>query len=248
MERAQRNPSRLAAPIPGWGDEVGPRPSAGTPLNARVVGLPSGVSSVRPIRSGPLAVKLRRKQRAATESQAPMLLGRALLIVPFALWLPMAAATQGLRVVDVVNAGDAASEREHDYAGEGATAGVIDGRAYRQARGWLSYSMAVYEDTEVTLSCVFRGTEGRSLAFGLLVDGRPVKTHTVVPPSSRPAIVDLRIPFEITKGLTVIHVMLRAVDGPAPALFELRTVQEHLERPSLADIPNGVPSPTGAAF
>ena len=171
-----------------------------------------------------------------------------LLITLLVLSLVPVAASQGLRVVDVVNAGDAASEREHDYAGEGATAGVIDGRAYRQARGWLSYSMAVYEDTEVTLSCVFRGTEGRSLAFDLLVEGRQVKTQTLGSPSAQPMSLDLLIPREITKGLTTIHVMLRAVDGPAPALFELRTVQEHLERPSLADIPNGVPSPTRAAF
>ena len=112
---------------------------------------------------------------------------------------------------------------------------MIDGRTYREARGWLSYSMAVYEDTEVTLSCVFRGTEGRRLAFDLLVEGRPVKTHAVVSPSSRPASVEFRIPFEITKGLTVIHVTLRAVDGPTPALLELRTVQEHLEGPAAAD-------------
>ena len=175
-------------------------------------------------------------------------LARVLLITLLVLSLAPVAASQGLRVVDVVKVGDPASEREHDYAGEGATAGAIDGRAYRQAHGWLSYAMAVYEDTEVTLSCVLRGTEGRSLAFDLLVEGRPVKKHTVVSPSSRPAIVDLRIPFEITKGLTVIHVMLRAVDGPTPALFELRTVQEHLERPSPHGGAEDAPGPARAAF
>ena len=175
-------------------------------------------------------------------------LARVLLIALLVLSLAPVAASQGRRVVDVVNAGDAASEREHDYAGEGATAGVIDGRAYRQARGWLSYAMAVYDDTEVTLTCVFRGTEGRSLAFDLLVDGRPVKTRTVVPPSSLPAIVDLRIPFEITKGLTAIRVMLRAVDGPTPPLLELRTVQEHLERQPFAGRPARVPGLPGLTF
>ena len=175
-------------------------------------------------------------------------LARVLLITLLVLSVAPVAASQGLRVVDVVKVGDPASEREHDYAGEGATAGVLDGRAYRQARGWLSYSMAVYEDTEVTLSCVFRGTEGRSLAFDLLIEGRQVKTQTLGSPSAQPMSLDLLIPREITKGLTTIHVMLRAVDGPTPALLELRTAQEHLERPSLAATRDDAPGPTGAAF
>jgi hypothetical protein len=155
---------------------------------------------------------------------------------------------QGRRVVDVVKVGDPASERQHGYAGEGVTEGVAGGRTFRQAHGWLSYSLVVYEDTEVTLSCVFRGTEGRRLAFELLVEGRRIKTYTLVSFSSRPTNVDFPIPFEVTKGLTAIHVVLRAVNGAAPALLELRTVQEHLERPSLRDVPQLVPGPAGAAF
>jgi hypothetical protein len=172
-----------------------------------------------------------------------MLPARALLVVLPALWLPLAVAAQGRRVVDVVMAGDAASERDHEYEGAGVTEGVIDGRTYRQASGSLSYSMAVYEDTEVTLACTFRGSEGRKIPFDLLVEGRKIATHVFVSPSSAPASVEIRVPFDITKGLTSIYVTLRAVDGPTPALLELRTVQEHLERPA-----DGVPEPARAAF
>jgi hypothetical protein len=172
-----------------------------------------------------------------------MLLARALLVVLLALWLPLAVAAQGRRVVDVVRAGNAASEREHDYDGAGTTVEAIDGRTFRQARGWLSYSLAVFEDTEVTLECAFRGSEGQRLAFDLLVEGRKIVTHTFVSPSPAPVKVAFRIPFDVTKGLTSIHVMLKAAGGLTPGLLELRTVQEHLERPA-----GGAPEPARAAF
>jgi hypothetical protein len=50
------------------------------------------------------------------------------------------AASPGRWVVDVVQGGDAKSEQEHDYAGDGATVGVVDGRPFRQAAGWLRYT------------------------------------------------------------------------------------------------------------
>jgi hypothetical protein len=160
-----------------------------------------------------------------------------------ALSLPSADAAQGRRVVDLVKAGNAASEREHDYDGAGATVEAIDGRTFRQARGWLSYSMTVYEDTEVTLACTFRGSDGQKIAYDLFVEGRKIVTHTFVSPSPAPVNVAFRIPFDVTRGLTSIHVMLKAAGGPTPGLLELRTVQEHLERPA-----GGVPEPACAAF
>jgi hypothetical protein len=144
----------------------------------------------------------------------------------------MTTAGQGRRVVDVVKVGDPASEREHEFAGDGVTDGVADGRAFRQARGWLRYSLNVYDDSEVTLACTFRGSEGRTYVFDLLVEGRKVVTHTFVSPSSVPMKVEFRVPMSVTAGRTSISVMLRAVDGVTPGVIELRTVQEHLERPA----------------
>ena len=106
-----------------------------------------------------------------------------ILLLAWGITLP-AAKGQGLRVVDRVKAGDAASEREHEYAGEEAIHGIADGRPFRQAHGWLSYSLAVFEDSEVTLNCTFRGTGGRMLYFDLLVEGRPIATHAVVSPTA----------------------------------------------------------------
>ena len=140
-----------------------------------------------------------------------------------------AAPAQGRRVVDVVTMGDGRSEREHDYAGERVTEGVVDGRIFRQAAGWLRVSLTVYEDTEVTVVGTFRGSAGAPLAFELLVEGRQVNVPAFVSPSTAPARVEFRVPRALTQGKTRISVTLRAVNGPAPGLIELRTVQEHLE-------------------
>ena len=57
------------------------------------------------------------------------------LSVLLVLSVAVPSAAQGRRVVDMVRAGDAASEREHDYAGDDATTGVIDDAAQIE-RAW----------------------------------------------------------------------------------------------------------------
>ena len=156
----------------------------------------------------------------------------AILVVLAAGVAATAGARQGRRVVDVAKVGDVLSEHDHDYAGEDVITGVAGGKAFRQARGWMRYSLAVYEDTEVTVACTFLGSEGTRLSFDLVVEDRPVATRAFTSPSATPAIVELRVPFAITKGKTNILVMLRATresTGPTPALLELRTIQDHLQ-------------------
>jgi hypothetical protein len=170
----------------------------------------------------------RRERAGRTET-----LSRAALVVG---WLACAVAVptviaQARRVVDVVKVGDARSEREHEYAGDAVTEGVSDGKAFRQARGWLRYSLTVYDDTEVTVACTFVRSPGQRLPVDQHVEGRPIVTHTWLTPAATPAIVEFRIPMAVTRGKTVISVMLRAVDGPTPGLIEMRSVQEHLELP-----------------
>jgi hypothetical protein len=152
---------------------------------------------------------------------------------------------QGRRVVDVVTLGDARSEREHDYAGDRVTEGVVDGRIFRQAAGWLRVSLTVYDDTEVTLVGTFRGSAGEPVAFELLVEGRQVNAPPFVSPSTAPARVEFRVPMALTQGKTRISVTLRAVNGPAPGLIELRTVQEHLELCPSSHTPGDAPVPSG---
>jgi hypothetical protein len=143
-----------------------------------------------------------------------------------------AGAAQVRRIVDVVKVGDVSIERDHDYAGENVTAGLADGKAFRQTTNWMRYALKVYEDTEVTIACTFVGTDGERVPFELVVEDKPVTTHIFTSSSRAPTIAELRVPFALTKGKTNIMVMLRAVkdsNGPTPALLELRTIQDHLE-------------------
>jgi hypothetical protein len=167
----------------------------------------------------------------------------AVVVVLLAAVMAAGALAQGPRVVDLVKVGDRASEREHEYAGDGVADGIIDGKLYRQTRGSLSYALNVFDDSEVVIRCTFRGTEGRTLTFDLLVEGRNVGSRAFATPSAAPTSVEFRVPAGITRNLTRIYVTLRAVDGLTPGLMEMRTIQEHLERD-----PGDAPRPARAPF
>ena len=138
------------------------------------------------------------------------------------------------RVVDLVAAGNAISEAEHGYAGHDDSTGSADGRAYRQARGWMRYAVTTFDDTEVTIACTFLGSASGS--FDLIVEDSVIATKRVDVTTGTPTIVELLVPFAVTKGKTSIAVMLRAHRGPTPRLHELRTIQDHNEVP----LPSGV--------
>jgi hypothetical protein len=138
------------------------------------------------------------------------------------------------RVVDVVAAGSAPSEAQHGYAGHDDTAGTADGRAYRQATGWIRYAVTTFDDTDVTIACTFLGSASGS--FELIVEDSVIATKRVDATAGAPTVVELLVPFAVTKGKTSIAVMLRAHDGPTPRLHELRTIQDHNEVP----LPSGV--------
>jgi hypothetical protein len=143
-------------------------------------------------------------------------------------------AARDRRVVDLVAAGSARSEAEHGYAGHDDTTGSIDGRAYRQARGWMRYAVTTFDDTEVTIACTFLGSA--SGEFDLIVEDSVIATKHVDVTTGTPTIVELLVPFAVTKGKTSIAVVLRAHRGPTPRLHELRTIQDHNEVP----LPSGV--------
>jgi hypothetical protein len=157
---------------------------------------------------------------------------RALLLVLLTCAIAAAASGQGRRVVDIVTIGDARSERDHDYAGDRVSEGVIDGTTFRQARGWMRYSLAAFDEGEVTLICTFRGTGGQRLTFDLVVEDRKILTRAFVSASAAPSRIEVVVPTSVTTGKTVLSVTIRGVDGPTPGLIELQNVQEHLERPA----------------
>ena len=141
----------------------------------------------------------------------------------------LAVPAQARRVVDVVTIGSAASERDHEFAGEGVSTRAAGGRTFREARGWQRYVLTVYDDSDVTLVCTFGGSAGAPRAYVLEVEGTAVPVTPFQSASSAPVDVEIVVPLALTRRRTTIAVTLRAVAGPTPALVQMRTVQEHLE-------------------
>ncbi len=143
------------------------------------------------------------------------------------------------RVVDAVQAGDARSEEDHGYAGHDAERGVANGRPFRQARGWMRYALTTFDDTDVTLECTFsdEATAGGNAQrrYDVIVEDSLVATRTFLSAAAGSAgspaalVVEIRVPFAVTKGRTHIAVTIRGVNGPTPALHVLRVLQDHNE-------------------
>ncbi len=137
------------------------------------------------------------------------------------------------RVVDVVHVGDPRSEAAHGYEGHDVSAGTIEGKPFRQARGWMHYTLATFDDTNVTIAGTFVGVDSNSAdhsrTFDLVVEDSVIATRTVSAASSTPVVVEIGVPFAVTKGKTNIVVVIRARGGLTPALRELRTIQDHQE-------------------
>ena len=143
------------------------------------------------------------------------------------------------RVVDVAEVGNARSEAAHGYADYDAISGTMDGRPHRQARGWMHFSLKTFEDTDVTVSCTFAGIDTVSRSYDIVVEDSVIATRTLKTQTSVPTVVDVAVPFSLTKGKTNIVVVIRARGGLTPALRELRTIQDHYEV-DLSQNPHGV--------
>ena len=140
------------------------------------------------------------------------------------------AVAQGVRVVDAVNVGLPRDEATHDLHGEAMTSGRSAGRTWRSATGWFGYVLRTYEDTPVTVVCVFADPGDAREAFDVFADDRKVASWTREPGSPSPKEWRVTVPLAETAGKQAITITLRAHAGSStPRLLEIRTVQEHLE-------------------
>jgi len=153
-----------------------------------------------------------------------------LLLASLAAWaLTVSAPGFDRRVVDTAEAGNPESEAEHGYVGSDAVTGVAGGKPFRQARGWMRYALATFEDTEVTVACTFVSSDSVPRSYDVLVEDSLIATRTLNARSAQPTVVEVKVPFGLTKGRTNIAVIIRARGGPTPALRELRVIQDHNE-------------------
>jgi hypothetical protein len=147
------------------------------------------------------------------------------------------------RVVDGVEAGNAESEATHGYAGHEAVAGVVEGKPFRQASGWMRYALTTFDDTDVTVACTFVRTDSLPRRYDIVVEDSLIATRELT--ASTPVVIELTVPFSLTRGKTNIVVVVRARGGLTPALQSIRTVQDHNEVDhSAVDLGTVVPSPS----
>lgn len=155
--------------------------------------------------------------------------------------LCMGAGAVDRRVVDTVVAGNPASESLHGYVGHDATSGMTEGKTFREALGWMRYSLTTFDDTEVTLAWTFAPSAGEgasvSREYEVVVEDTVVATRRYNAGASNVAVVEIVVPFALTKGRTNIAVMLRARGAPTPALREVRVIQDHNEE--MHEAPDG---------
>jgi hypothetical protein len=133
------------------------------------------------------------------------------------------------RIVDTVIAGNAESELAHGYAGHDDWAAVQNDTTFRQATGWMRYAMTTFDDTEVTIACVFVGSRDSTRQFDLVVEDSVVARATLAPTDSATRTVEMRVPFGVTRGRANIAVVLRGREGRTPALRSLSILQDHHE-------------------
>lgn len=141
-------------------------------------------------------------------------------------------------MVDVVHAGDVHSDETHGYVGHDASSGITNGRTFRQANGWMRYALSTFDDTEVTLECTFgverSANHNARRRYDVLVEDSLIATRTFTAyaqPTDSGAlqVLEIRVPFSVTKGRTSIAVTIRGHDGPTPKLYLLRVLQDHNE-------------------
>ncbi|MES2521814.1 MAG: DUF6805 domain-containing protein [Gemmatimonadota bacterium] len=138
------------------------------------------------------------------------------------------------RVVDLVLAGDVGSEATHGYAGHDARSGLAAGKPFRQTAGWMHYAMTTFDDTPVTLALTFVGVESQRRRYYIVVEDSVIASREFSAPADSSVVVEISVPFSITKGRSNIAVVIRARSGVTPALREMRTVQDHHEAPHSA--------------
>jgi hypothetical protein len=149
-------------------------------------------------------------------------------------------AAQSVRVVDSVAPGSAGDEAAHHFAGAGTATGTSGGRLWRDAAGWFSYSLRIYDDSPLAVVFILAGTDAGREAFDVFVDGKKAAVVTRGPGHGDNGEVSVKVPFERTEGRTSVEVKLVAHEQARTSrVFEIRTVQEHLEYPR--DLPQGSP-------
>jgi len=128
--------------------------------------------------------------------------------------------------IDSVDFSQPESEKAHQFQGKNAVEGYFEGRRWRAARnGWFSFELKVKTDKPLLLVCTFRGSEGPSRTFDILVEGEKIAAEKLEIHPTELFDLEYPIPERLTKGKERITVKFEAHPGALTgALFDLRIV------------------------
>jgi DUF1680 family protein len=131
-------------------------------------------------------------------------------------------------VIDEVQIGDPASERQHGLAGERTEAGRFSGRWWRHAvgGGWFAWALKSHPERPMALWCTYWGSDVGGREFDVLVDGTPI-AHQVLQNNAPGKFFEViyPIPPELTRGKETITVRFQARPGRmAGGVFGCRTI------------------------
>jgi hypothetical protein len=126
--------------------------------------------------------------------------------------------------------GEMQPERDFDFQGEGTEfdeSNRVQGRAYRRARQWMSWTLPIGEGRPLALVVTYFQDEWRRRSFDILVDGEKI-AEQVVERGGVPHFYDLRysVPAGLLAGKRKITVRFQATNGnETPKVFGVRLVR-----------------------
>jgi DUF1680 family protein len=129
------------------------------------------------------------------------------------------------RTIDQVAPGEQQPESDHAFKGEGAGAGISNGRHWRQATGWFSYELVDKKREAKTLRLMFaRSDAGRQ--FDILVNGELLQAVTLEGDAASDIYTrDFEIPVALTRTGKLLVVLRARANSMAGGLYDLRLLR-----------------------
>jgi hypothetical protein len=106
--------------------------------------------------------------------------------------------------------------------------GAFEGKGVRESRGgWFSYDLKVIPDKPMLLVCTYVGSEGRTRAFDVLVDGQKIATQSLEIHPTELFDVEYKLPESLTRGKLKITVKFQALpNATAGQVLDVRVAKQ----------------------
>ena len=133
------------------------------------------------------------------------------------------------RTIDIVVAGDDASEAMHDLQSSESGTGEYGWRTWRQAvrGGWFQYKLKSDPNQPVEIAVTYIGRERGARQHDIIVEGQKIATHQLdAPAPGGLATFTFQVPSDLTRGKETITVRLQArPENTTGRVVEIRVIR-----------------------